>query len=127
MGIQTISKHLLCCKYKKVEVKTCEKNASCSSCQFIPRGAPCHPQWFLRMLFQNTDSIEENVLLSQACYISSLHLFDFPQISSLTSIISSKSICWVNQVVYTLCSFREDLRNTPTKSDQNHSKRPGHS
>lgn len=65
IGVQHASKSLSCmsCK-KKVTVKSNGKIANCQSCKMMMRVTSCQPQWFLKVLFQNTQNINDKLALT---------------------------------------------------------------
>ncbi|CAH3155511.1 unnamed protein product, partial [Pocillopora meandrina] len=65
IGVQHASKSLSCtsCK-KKVTVKSNGKIANCQSCKMMMRGTSCQPQWFLKVLFQKTQNINDKLALT---------------------------------------------------------------
>ena len=65
IGVQHASKSLSCtsCK-KKVTVKSNGKIANCQYCKMMMRVTSCQPQWFLKVLFQNTQNINDKLTLT---------------------------------------------------------------
>ena len=65
IGVQNASKSLSCtsCK-KKVTVKSNGKIATCQSCKMMMRVTSCQSQWFLKVLFQNTQNINDKLALT---------------------------------------------------------------
>ncbi|RMX52171.1 hypothetical protein pdam_00019879 [Pocillopora damicornis] len=64
-SVQHASKSLSCmsCK-KKVTMKSNGKIANCQSCKMMMRVTSCQPQWFLKVLFQNTQNINDKLALT---------------------------------------------------------------
>ena len=64
IGVQHASKSLSCTSCKKVTVKSNGKIANCQSCKMMMRVTSCQPQWFSKVLFQNTQNINDKLALT---------------------------------------------------------------
>ena len=64
IGVQNASKNLSRASCKKVSVKSNGNIATCPSCKMMMRTSSCELQWFLKVLFQNTQNVNDKVALT---------------------------------------------------------------